>query len=73
MLHKNTQVESINSDLVEYCIYGFTETWLKKCDHERFWQLKKDFKTFRADRKLTKKIRGGGAMIIVPKNLKLQS
>ena len=42
MLHKKTQVESINSDLGENCIYGFTETWLKKCDDERFWQMKKD-------------------------------
>ena len=70
MLHKKTQVESIISDLGENCIYGFTETWLKKCDDETFWQLKKNhFKTFRADRKLTKKTRGGGSMIIVPKNL----
>ena len=41
MLHKKTQVESIISDLGENCIYGFTETWLKKCDDETFWQLKK--------------------------------
>ena len=70
MLHKKIQVESIISDLGENCIYGFTETWPKNCDNETFWQLKKDhFKTFRAVRKLTKKMRGGGAMIIVPKNL----
>ena len=70
MLHKKTQIESIISDLGENCIYGLTETWLKNCDDETFWELNKDhFKTFRADRKLTKKMRGGGAMIIVPKNL----
>ena len=70
MLHIKTQVESIISGLGENWIYGFTEMWRKNCDHETFWQLKKDhFKTFRADRKHTKKMRGSGAMIIVPKNL----
>ena len=71
MLHKKTQVESIVSDLV---FIGNLYLWLhrnvaKNCNDETFWQLKKDhFKTFRADRKLTRKMGGGGAMIMVPKN-----
>ena len=68
MLHKKAQIGSIINDLGENCIYGLTETWLKNCDDETFWELKKDhFKTFQADRKLTKKMRGGGAMILYQK------
>ena len=70
LLHKKAQIASIINDLGENCIYGLTETWLRNCDNETFWELKNDlFKTFLLDRKLTKKMRGGGAMIIVPKNL----
>ena len=73
MLHKKAQIESIINDLGENCIYGLTERWLKSFDNKTFWELKKDhFKTFRADPKLAKKMRGGGAMIIVPKNSKLR-
>ena len=67
MLHKKHRWNPLLAIFGENCTYGFTETWLKNCDDET---TKKDhFKTFRADRKLTKKLRGGGAMIIVPKNL----
>ena len=68
MLHKKTQVESIIGELGEKCINGFTETWLRNCAKETFWQSKKvHLKTNRADRKPTKKMRGGGVMMFVPK------
>ena len=39
----------------------------KPCDHEAFWNLNSDrFKSYRCDRYLSQKDRGGGVMLFVP-------
>ena len=65
---KKKQIENLVGDLGNNTVYGFSETWLKEEDSQSFWE-KDLFKTFRMDREIMLKDRGGGVMLIVLKSL----
>ena len=47
---------------------------MKESNDQKLWELNKDrFKTFRFDRKLGNKTKGGGVMLIIPKTLNPKS
>ena len=70
---KSTMHQNLN-DLGTNTIYGLSETWLKADDDETFWNLNIDyFKSYRCDRYLSQKDRGGGVMLFVPKSLNPKS
>ena len=55
-------------------LYGLSETWLKESNDQKLWELNKDrFKTFRFDRKLGNKTKGGGVMLIIQNTLNPKS
>ena len=69
LIKKKTTVHELLNDLGTNTIYGLSETWLKADDDETFWNLNSDyFKSYRCDRYLSQKDRGGGVMLFVPKS-----
>ena len=69
IVQKKEQVQIILNGLGDNTVYGLSETWLKESNDQKFWELNKDrFKTFRFDRKLGNKTKGGGVMLIIPKH-----
>ena len=68
IVQKKEQIQIILNGLGDNTVYGLSETWLKESNDQKLWELNKDrFKTFRFDRKLGNKTKGGGVMLIIPK------
>ena len=66
---KKEQIQIILNGLGDNTVYGLSETWLKESNDQKLWELNKDrFKTFKFDRKLGNKTKGGGVMLIIPNN-----
>ena len=73
LIKKETTMHEILNGLGTNTIYGFSETWLK-ADDEKFRNLNSDYcKSYRCDRYLSQKDRGGGVMLFVPKSLNPKS
>ena len=71
---KKEQIQIILNGLGDNTVYGLSETWLKEFNDQKLWELNKDrFKTFRSDRKLGNKTKGGGVMLLIPKTLNPKS
>ena len=70
IVQKKEQMQIILSGLGDNTVYGLSETWLKESNDHKLWEMNKDhFRTFRFDRKLGNKTKGGGVMLIIPKTL----
>ena len=66
---KKEQIQIILNGLGDNTVYGLSETWLKESNYQKLWELNKDgFKTFKFDRKLGNKTKGGEVMLIIPNN-----
>ena len=71
---KKEQIKLILNELGDNTICGLSETWLKESTDQKLWELNKEhFKTFRFDRRLGNKTKGGGVILIIPKTLNPKS
>ena len=66
-------LKQLMEDMRNNTIFGFTETWLKKKDDIRFWEVRSEnLQGFRKDRNysLHDKTSGGGLLLYIPRSFK---
>ena len=70
LARKRTQLKNLFNDIGENTIFGISETWLSPENDVKLWNiLSETHILFRNDRKQTKKQKGGGVALYVPKRL----
>ena len=70
---QNSTLKQLMDDMGKTTIFGFTETWVKKNDNIRFWEVRREnFQGFKKDRNLSlhEKTSGGGLLLYIPRSFK---
>ena len=72
LARKRSDLKQLIKTFNDNTIFGFSETWFNDTNDDKLWAIDNDkHKLFRCDRtyESSKKLKGGGVMLLVPKKL----